>query len=167
MWVRILPGAWMSVCCECCVLSGRSLCDEPITHPEESYRLWCVVVCDLETSRIWGGPGPLGGFCAKKFSLYSTENALCFHFIRPVSEYFVWTKLRDCSICLKPRCSYLTTTLQMVCTDDKPVLWHAASIGVLCAANISCSDAIVQNSVWRLIELLSENSAYFYNWQEE
>ena len=23
-----------------------------ITRPEESYRLWCVVVCDLETSRI-------------------------------------------------------------------------------------------------------------------
>jgi len=30
------------------VLSGRGLCDELITHPEESYRLWCVVVCDLE-----------------------------------------------------------------------------------------------------------------------
>jgi len=34
------------------VLSGRGLCDERITRPEESYRLWCVVVCDLETSRI-------------------------------------------------------------------------------------------------------------------
>ena len=42
----------MFVCCECCVLSGRDLCEELITHPEESYRLWCVVVCDLETSRI-------------------------------------------------------------------------------------------------------------------
>jgi len=29
------------------VLSGRGLCDELITRPEESYRLWCVVVCDL------------------------------------------------------------------------------------------------------------------------
>jgi hypothetical protein len=54
-WVRIPPGAWMVVCCECCVLLGRGLCDEPITRPEESYRLWCVVVCDLETSRI-GAP---------------------------------------------------------------------------------------------------------------
>jgi hypothetical protein len=34
------------------VLSGRGLCDELIARPEESYRLWCVVVCDLETSRI-------------------------------------------------------------------------------------------------------------------
>jgi len=38
----------MSVYCECCVLSGRSLCEELITRPEESYRLWCVIVCDLE-----------------------------------------------------------------------------------------------------------------------
>jgi len=38
----------MFVCCECFVLSGRGLCDELITRPEESYRLWCVVVCDLE-----------------------------------------------------------------------------------------------------------------------
>ena len=30
------------------VLSGRGLCDELITRPEESYRLRCVVVCDLE-----------------------------------------------------------------------------------------------------------------------
>jgi hypothetical protein len=33
------------------VLSGRGLCDELITRPEESYRLWRVVVCDLETSK--------------------------------------------------------------------------------------------------------------------
>jgi len=36
-------------------LSGRGLCDELITRPEESYRLRCVVVCDLETSRL-GAP---------------------------------------------------------------------------------------------------------------
>ena len=35
----------MFVCCDCCVLSGRGLCDELITRSEESYRLWCVVVC--------------------------------------------------------------------------------------------------------------------------
>ena len=51
-WVRIPPGAWIFVCCECRVLSGRGLCDELITRPEESNRLYCVVVCDLETSRI-------------------------------------------------------------------------------------------------------------------
>ena len=54
-WVRIPPGAWIFVCCECRVLSGRGLGDELITRPEKTYRLWCVVVCDLETSRI-GAP---------------------------------------------------------------------------------------------------------------
>ena len=34
------------------MLSGRDLCDGLITRPEESYRLWCVLVCDLETSRM-------------------------------------------------------------------------------------------------------------------
>jgi len=44
----------MDVCRECCVLSGRGLCDELITRPEESYRLWCVAVCDIETSSTRG-----------------------------------------------------------------------------------------------------------------
>jgi hypothetical protein len=34
------------------VFSGRGLCDELVIGPEESYRLWCVVVCDLETTKI-------------------------------------------------------------------------------------------------------------------
>ena len=42
LWVRIPLEAWMSVCCGCCVLSGRSLCVRLITHSEESYWLWCV-----------------------------------------------------------------------------------------------------------------------------
>ena len=54
----------MFVCCECCVLSGRGLCYELITRPEESYRLWCVVVCDLETSRM-RRPWPTVGCRAK------------------------------------------------------------------------------------------------------
>ena len=50
--VRIPSEAWMSVYYECRVLSGRGLCDKPITRPEEYYRLWCVLLCDIETSRI-------------------------------------------------------------------------------------------------------------------
>jgi hypothetical protein len=53
--VRITPGAGIFVWCECRAFSGRGLCDELITRPEESYRLCCIVVCDLETSRI-GAP---------------------------------------------------------------------------------------------------------------
>ena len=46
------PAGGMDVWCECCMLSGKGLCDGLITRPEESYRLWCVVMCDLEISRM-------------------------------------------------------------------------------------------------------------------
>jgi len=68
-WFRIPPGAWMFVCCECCVLSGRGLCDELITRPEKSYRLWCVVVCDLETSRMRRPWPALGRSATEKKSI--------------------------------------------------------------------------------------------------
>jgi len=58
----------MAVCFECCVLSGRGLCDELTTRPEESYRLWCVV-CGLENTSLVNeeeGQGPLGGYSAKR-----------------------------------------------------------------------------------------------------
>jgi len=41
----------MFVCCECCVLSGRGLCDGLITLPENSYLMWRVVVCNQETTQ--------------------------------------------------------------------------------------------------------------------
>jgi len=44
----------MFVCCECRVLLGRGLCDELITRPEESFRLWGVVVCNLENLKNEG-----------------------------------------------------------------------------------------------------------------
>jgi len=56
------------------VLYGRGLCNVLVTRPEESYRLWCVVVCDLETSWM-GRSWPTGGLSRQKekniFSLYT------------------------------------------------------------------------------------------------
>jgi len=51
----------MSVCCGCCVLSGRGLCDGLITCPDESYRLF-ICVCDNESS-IKRRPWTTGGCC--------------------------------------------------------------------------------------------------------
>ena len=62
----------MSVCCECCVLSGRGLCDELITRPEDSYRLWCVDACDLEKITLVNedeGQDPLRGYRAKRIKI--------------------------------------------------------------------------------------------------
>ena len=78
LWFRIPPEAWMFVCCE---LSGRGLCDELITRPEVSFRLLCVVVCDLETSRIWR-PWPA-------LDRNATEKKNCFdawNYVRYIAE---------------------------------------------------------------------------------
>jgi len=46
--VGIPPGAWMSVSCECCVLSDRGLCDWLVTHPDGVLpRVVCLIECDL------------------------------------------------------------------------------------------------------------------------
>jgi len=77
-WVRIPLGTWMFVCCEWCVLSGRGLCDELIIRLEESYRLWCVVVCDLETSRKRRPWPALGHSATRKKTLYYAYDTYLF-----------------------------------------------------------------------------------------
>jgi len=47
------------------VLTDRGLCVGLITRPDESYRLWSVIVSDLEISRL-RRPWHTGGFCGKK-----------------------------------------------------------------------------------------------------
>ena len=42
--VRVPPVALLSISGECCMSSGRGLCDGPITHPEETNRA-CICVC--------------------------------------------------------------------------------------------------------------------------
>ena len=59
----------MSVYCACCVFSGRSLSYRSISCSKQSYWLWCVIVCDLEISRmrqLW----PTLGCCAIKRNVH-------------------------------------------------------------------------------------------------
>ena len=118
----------MSVWCKCYVLSGRGLCDELITRPKESYRLWCVVLCDLENSwmrRSW----PTWGFCAKRnsifrkfFTFYSrgaiTVSILIqinpmkvwnFIFVTPVFNYALLFDLPSCTLILGSPLQYITS----------------------------------------------------------
>jgi len=68
----------MDVCCECCVLAGRGLCDGLITRPEESYRLWCVVVCDQGTSSRMRSPrSTLGCSAIKKIIVLCDHRCIC------------------------------------------------------------------------------------------
>jgi len=40
--VRILPGAWIFVSCECYMLSSTGLCEGLMTRPEVPYSVWVV-----------------------------------------------------------------------------------------------------------------------------
>jgi hypothetical protein len=53
------------------VLSGRGFCVGLITHPEQSYQVWCLSECDRDAS-IMSGPWPTGGYWAtgEKFKTY-------------------------------------------------------------------------------------------------
>ena len=62
------------------MLSGISLCDELITRPRESYRLWSVV-CKLELSII-RRPWPTGGCRAKKRKRYGPVDGSPLHVLR-------------------------------------------------------------------------------------
>ena len=73
-WIPIPPEAWMFVCWECCVLPGRGLCEELTTRPEESYRLWCVVVCDIETSSMRSQTSVTCDWTYEIFSLEGTSS---------------------------------------------------------------------------------------------
>jgi hypothetical protein len=53
------PAEGMNVSFECCMLSGRGICDGLITRPEESYRMWFVFSVIVK-SRQRRGPGRLG-----------------------------------------------------------------------------------------------------------
>ena len=91
-WVRIPPGASMFVCCEYCVL--LSLCDELMTRPEESYRLWCVVVWSriLKNEEAMTRVGPQR-HRKKERKKARAHTHTHIHTILPVSV-FIWIKHR-------------------------------------------------------------------------
>ena len=62
--VRIPPEVWISVCCECCVLSGTCLCDGRISHRKESFRMWWVILCGIEALKM-RRPWPDLGCCSR------------------------------------------------------------------------------------------------------
>ena len=95
------PEAWMFFCFDRCVLSGRGLGDGLITRPEESYRMCCVVVCDLETSRMrrpWPALGRSAtgggvGVGVSRTSCYCDLRKLFLFVVRSLYPFLVWTLL--------------------------------------------------------------------------
>jgi hypothetical protein len=94
----------MSVCCECRVLSVRGLCDELITRPEESYRLWCVVVCDLETLRTTRPWSPLGRRALGEYGLlWSVPFIFCLVQCYLLTEYDFYVYFLMMDVCVGPK----------------------------------------------------------------
>jgi hypothetical protein len=55
------------------VLSGTGLCDDLITRLEESYRLWYVVLCDIENLKNEDGMTRVGSQNHKKMFLRKSK----------------------------------------------------------------------------------------------
>ena len=110
-WVRIPPGAWTFVA-NVVVLSGRGLCDRLITSPEGSYRMWCVVVCYLETSRM-RRPWPELGRSATKQNAWSFVITCTTNTIHRISQRFSPCKM----IWLRKK-----RTSQQSYWNDRPVM---------------------------------------------
>jgi hypothetical protein len=139
----------MSVCCKCCVLSGRGLCGKLITRKEDAYRLWCFVVCYLET--LWKRkPWPTGGCCTKRrrehyVTHWKPSNSLCLH------TYFILKHWYQSYTSPSPYtfmtlCSIKRSDFTFIVTDTRQNLFHF----MLCSI-----------SVWRLA------GAHFMEYVEE
>jgi len=90
-------------------LSGRGLCDELITRPKESYRLCCVVVCDLETSRVGASYiYDISHLRVKWLSSYRKENTLRLGY---EDRYFKVTQGKQSLFFLEKRKEHINCTV--------------------------------------------------------
>jgi len=141
----------MFVCCECYVLSDRGLCDELITLPEESYRLWCIVVCDLETSKM-RRPWPTLGRSAtenKQNKGASTPDVRCqeqwFFFVSSANPLTLSAGVITASL---PHDN--VTGRKLTNNLYRPIYGTAADKGVLASmcGRIECRDCVCSQVGW-------------------
>ena len=87
--VRIPPGPWKSVYCECCILSGGGISAGLITRPEEYYRLWCarVWLWSLDNEGAWADHGCLRH--VHKFKIFAQSSNLM------VTVHFTHTRVHQ------------------------------------------------------------------------
>jgi hypothetical protein len=129
------PTGGMDVCL-LWVLLGRGLCDELITYPEESYQLWCVVVCDLETSRM-RRPWPTLGRSAtakkkkiiflnlfKTFPNYQQQQKITrinIHWEGEIYYLFKWLPYKRCFCLHLPRIVFCLLNFLKTCIVGKEI----------------------------------------------
>jgi hypothetical protein len=118
------------------VLSGRGPCDELITRQEESYRLWCVVVCDLETSRM-RRPWPALGLSAT-----AKKNALLKFAVHFIVKWIQACRLRRRN-CLHDRDCKCALVSNLGYQGEQPNIWNKKgykNVKVRCLCDIHRSN---------------------------
>ena len=107
----------MFVCCECRTLSGRGLCDELITPPEKSYRLWCVVVRsrNLKNEEAMARVGPQRH--REKPPFFNRFEKFWTELLQERCKMILWNAT-DCT----------TSHLQFTCQfTERVIMWFATS----------------------------------------
>jgi len=125
----------MSVSCECCVLSGRGLCDELITRQEESYWLVRRFVCTRNLVNE-EGRGPLGAVAPNtKIQMHviiTIKSVPVFYnqFFFPPPRFF--SRILVIHF-ISTNCHVVTyhTFIFVICT------WHSSLLGVCFIVNIA------------------------------
>jgi hypothetical protein len=143
--VRIPPGAWMSVSCECRMLSGRGLCVYLITRPEESYWMWCVWVqswspYNEEALDHWrGGPIAPWEWEGISYTYVGTHENITYLSVFALSNILPRTWKRKCKYhkifyALLPICTSATNVIdcESIITKFWDVIWkHVLNIHLI------------------------------------
>ena len=131
----------MDVCCECCVLSGRGLCDGLITRPEESYRLRRVVVCDKETSKTRRLKPPTG--------LWKYNHTSCIA-RKTNNKHITKFSFLICLDCSSHRCVKWNHQHSIIQSQNQAIPQYMTAIQTHVSLNRACT--ISQNVLKQLIE---------------
>jgi hypothetical protein len=104
-----LASTWASVSFELCVLSGRGLCDGPISPLWESYRVWCI---QLSVARWNSNPRSqarymiwilTGAFLGYKLDTVCLSGCINKRPVHPSTALTFWARLIN-NKRLRPRC---------------------------------------------------------------
>jgi hypothetical protein len=135
----------MFVGCECRVMSGKGLCDELITRPEASYRLWCVVVCDLETSRMRPWPALFRSATEKKYTHTHTHTH---------------------TVCPKSKCTdfFYVRTVNVYRRVGSPYLFQLDWMNQSCTTAVSVWSCFITTLRWRCKKIWNKDTLSNFVW---
>jgi hypothetical protein len=112
----------MSVCCECCVLSGRCLRVGLIIRPVGSYRVWCVWV--------------------SSWSLDNEEALVHWGLLRHEKRIIAEVEIIFPQSLLHYEHTFSTFTRQAVCRSNKILSWSAAGLSAMSFSPLLTTDTV-------------------------